>query len=149
MKKIINGKFKYNLFESKGQKKTDKIVLFYHGWGTTADGYSDIAEKIKLEGYTVIVPELIYHDTRNPLETPFEPKVSQNFFWKVVIKSIEEFNEFVYTVGINKKNIILVGSSMGGFIANGIFARETNVFGLANINGSGSFVLSEKNIQKI
>jgi uncharacterized protein len=39
---------------------------------------------------------------------------------------------------------VVAGSSMGGFIANGIFAREPDVSGLANINGSGSFLFSEK-----
>ncbi|MET3727030.1 dipeptidyl aminopeptidase/acylaminoacyl peptidase [Fictibacillus halophilus] len=37
---------------------------------------------------------------------------------------------------------------MGGFIANGIFARQSKILGLANINGSGSFVLSERLFRK-
>ena len=45
--------------------------------------------------------------------------------------------------------IILVGSSMGGFIANGIFASSKNLGGLVNINGSGSFLISEKLFRKM
>ena len=57
---------------------------------------------------------------------------------------IDEFNDFVAELGIPMGNIVLVGSSMGGFIANGIFANHKNLGGLVNINGSGSFLLSEK-----
>ncbi|MDJ0333349.1 prolyl oligopeptidase family serine peptidase [Planococcus sp. S3-L1] len=38
---------------------------------------------------------------------------------------------------------MLLGVSMGGFIANGIYANNPEIAGLININGSGSFLLSE------
>ena len=38
---------------------------------------------------------------------------------------------------------------MGGFIANGIFASSKNLGGLVNINGSGSFLLSERLFRKM
>lgn len=38
---------------------------------------------------------------------------------------------------------------MGGFIANGIFATQENIGGLANINGSGSFLVSERIFREI
>ncbi|PUB11428.1 prolyl oligopeptidase family protein [Paenisporosarcina sp. OV554] len=44
---------------------------------------------------------------------------------------------------------IVAGSSMGGFIANGIFASSKKLGGLVNINGSGSFLLSERQFRKM
>lgn len=143
MKKCIIDKFRYYLFEPKQRIKSEKIILIYHGWGGTVKGYADLAGELLREGYTAIVPEIVFHDTRQSLENHFDKKTMQDYFWKAITESIDEFNEFVTTTGLNKENIIVVGNSMGGLIANGIFAREPNLYGLVNINGSGSFVRTE------
>ncbi|EJS69004.1 hypothetical protein [Bacillus cereus] len=45
---------------------------------------------------------------------------------------------------IQKENIILFGSSIGDFIASGIFFSNIDYAGLISINGSSSFVTSER-----
>jgi len=115
----------------------------YHGWGGSVDHYFSLAEKLAQEGYTVVIPEIIYHDSRSPIDNPFEIKNRQEFFWKVIINSIDEFDEFVRLLQIDKKDLILFGNSMGGFIVTGIYSQQSILGGAASINGSGSFLLSE------
>ncbi|KPL58548.1 phospholipase [Rossellomorea vietnamensis] len=136
--------FKYYSIEPDKQSESNKVIIIYHGWGGSALGYRDLAEELAGEGFNVVVPEIIYHDTRQPLADHFESKTVQAYFWETIITTIDEYHDFMKTVGIDKENVILVGSSMGGGIANGIFAREPMIGGLVNINGSGSFVLTEK-----
>lgn len=142
------GKFKYYSFEHNNKKKNKRVLILYHGWGGTAESYTDLAEELIKDGYIVIVPEIIFNDTRYPLENHFDQVTTQYYFWRTITESIDEFNDFITALEINKRDIVLVGSSMGGFIANGIFARESKLMGLVNINGSGSFVLSERTFRK-
>lgn len=150
MEKIIAKHFKYNLFTPPiHSNKKGLTIIFYHGWGTTADSYNEVAEELARRGYKVVVPEIIYHDSRNALNNPFNRQVMQNYFWKTIFESIDEFSEFMKLLETPWQNTIVVGSSMGGFIANGIFASSRDLGGLVNINGSGSFLLSEKLFRKL
>jgi alpha-beta hydrolase superfamily lysophospholipase len=149
MKKVILKNFKYNLFEPSSFNTNVSTIILYHGWGTDADSYSHFAEDIANKGFRVIVPEIIYHDTRHILDNHFNKEMLQKYFWKTIVESIEEFDEFTEELGIPLQEIILIGSSMGGFIANGIFASSKNLGGLVNINGSGSFLLSERLFRKM
>jgi uncharacterized protein len=144
MQKHTLGKFKYYSTLPRESGNRHKTVIIYHGWGGTAEGYEDVAEELSKEGYQVIIPEILFHDTRQPLDNHFDRETTQQYFWKTIFKSIDEFDDFITELGIHKEDIVVAGSSMGGFVANGIFAREPDVSGLANINGSGSFLLSEK-----
>lgn len=149
MKKVQTHQFKYNLFEPSLQKSTGLIAIIYHGWGTTVDSFNDLAVEIAKIGHTVIVPEIIFHDSRNPLENHFTTETTQNYFWKTIFATIDEFDEFIDEIGILREKIVLVGSSMGGFIANGIFAKQKELSGLVNVNGSGSFMLSERLFREV
>jgi dienelactone hydrolase len=149
MMKKVDKNFKYNLFEPSIHNTNGSTIILYHGWGTDADSYSSFAKDIAKMGFRVIVPEIIYHDTRNLLDNHFNKEIIQNYFWKTIVESIEEFDEFMEELGVPLKKTILVGSSMGGFIANGIFASSKNLGGLVNINGSGSFLVSEKLFRKM
>lgn len=149
MKKVILKNFKYNLFEPFLHNTNVSTIILYHGWGTDADSYSNFAEDIANKGFRVIVPEILYHDTRNIVDNHFNKEVIQNYFWKTIVESIEEFDDFTEELGIPLEQIILLEISMGGFIANGIFASSKNLGGLVNINGSGSFLFSERLFRKM
>lgn len=149
MKKIHIKKFRYNLIEPTIQSSNGLTIIIYHGWGTTVDSFNDLAVEIAKIGHTVIVPEIIFHDSRKPLDNHFTTETTQNYFWKTICATIDEFEEFIGEVGVLKEKLILVGSSMGGFIANGIFARQKELSGLVNVNGSGSFMLSERLFREV
>ncbi|MDN7245337.1 GNAT family N-acetyltransferase [Planococcus shenhongbingii] len=148
MKKVNKGRFAYYIAEPAAGKGTGLTVIFYHGWGTCAKNYLDLAGKIAEEGYVAIVPELVYHDTRHPVENPFRQETVQEYFWKTIFESIDEFEEFMQELGILASKTIVAGNSMGGFIAAGIMARHKQLGGLASINGSGSFLLMERVFRK-
>jgi dienelactone hydrolase len=148
MKKVNINPIKYLLFKPE-HDTIDSTIVLYHGWGTQASSMADTAEEFAKNGYTVIVPEIIYHDTRSPLENHFETSTLLNYFWKTIFESIDEFDEFIEATGVPKQKTFLVGSSMGGFIANGIFATQQDLGGLVNINGSGSFLFTENLFRKM
>lgn len=142
MKKIMVGELIYHLAEPAGNPS--KTVILYHGWGGRVESYQAFAETLVEKGFRVIVPEIVYNDSRKPVENPFEMETVQTYFWKAITESIEEFGAFQKVLGVLETEIILVGSSMGGFIAAGIFARHPQLAGFASINGSGAFVLTEQ-----
>lgn len=142
MKKLQAGKFIYHIAEP--AEKTGKTAILYHGWGGTAESWQVYAEGLTGQGHRAVAPEIVYNDTRNPVDNPFEIETVQTYFWKAIMESIEEFGEFRERLGVPESDIVLIGSSMGGFIASGIFARYPQIAGLASINGSGAFLLTER-----
>ena len=137
MNKVQTQNFKFKLFEPEIQSSGGKTVIFYHGWGTSVESNLDVAQEIASRGHRVVVPEIIYHDTRKPLDNHFNIETTQHYFWKTIYKSIDEFDDFIKQFNVPMEEVIVVGSSMGGFIANGIFANHKNIGGLVNINGMG------------
>ena len=124
-------------------KTTNKTIILFHGWGSTVKKYEEFAKQLALLGFQVIVPEVMYHDSRNGLKNHFLKEVTEEYFWKTIFQSIDESPIFFEEVNISKEQVILMGISMGGFIASGIYARDQHFAGLININASGSFLVSE------
>ncbi|MET4654986.1 dienelactone hydrolase [Exiguobacterium sp. PvP048] len=121
-----------------------KTICLYHGWGSSVTKYEDFARTLSEQGFTVIVPELHLHDSREALTTHFNSGVVERHFWDVVIQSIEESAKLVKQLNVTQADIIWLGVSMGGFIASGIAAKQQGSAGIININGSGSFLFSEQ-----
>lgn len=118
-------------------------ILLYHGWGGTSVSYLAFAKQLADEGFDVFVPELMRHDQREPLDNPFEPDVTTTYFWSVVEQSITEATEIIKQSGWNASDVIVIGVSMGGFIAHGIMARQP-VKALVAINGGGAYLEAER-----
>lgn len=125
-------------------QSTGKTIIIFHGWGSSVKKYEEFARSLSLRGFQVVIPEIPYHDSRSKLENHFTKENTQAYFWKTIFQSIDEAEDLISELGIPKKDVILLGVSMGGFIATGIFANVPGFAGLININGSGSFLLSEK-----
>ena len=142
MKRMMAGKLIYHLVEP--TEEPWKTVLLYHGWGGRVESCRAYAETLSRQGFRVVVPEIVYNDSRKPVKNPFEMETVQTYFWKAITESIEEFGTLQKVLGVPETEIVLVGSSMGGFIAAGIFARHPRVAGFASINGSGAFILTEQ-----
>lgn len=142
MKRIMAGELIYHLAEPASEPLM--TVILYHGWGGRIESYRTYAEALVQHGFRVVVPEIVYNDSRKPVKNPFEMETVQTYFWKAITESIEEFGELQKALGVPETEIVLVGSSMGGFIAAGIFARHPRIAGFASVNGSGAFVLTEQ-----
>ncbi|WP_051524826.1 alpha/beta hydrolase [Exiguobacterium undae] len=121
-----------------------KIIFLYHGWGSSVTKYEEFARMLSEQGFTVIVPELHLHDTRNALGAYFDQGIVERHFWEVVFQSIEESSTLVQQLNVPREDIIWLGVSMGGFIASGAAAKHNGSAGVININGSGSFLFSEQ-----
>lgn len=130
-------------YPAKHQKHRNTICL-YHGWGSSVTKYDEFARMLSGKGFTVIVPELIFHDSRNALGAYFDQGIVEQHFWEIVFQSIEESDTLIKQLNIPKENIIWLGVSMGGFIASGAAAKQQGSAGLININGSGSFLFAEQ-----
>ncbi|MFC4408898.1 alpha/beta fold hydrolase [Chungangia koreensis] len=135
--------FVFHTFGTEG-----KTIILYHGWGSSTRTYIEFASDIAELGFRVILPELPYHDSRDPLESPFRRDITQQYFWKTIFQSIDESAKFFEALQVPLEEIILLGSSMGGFIASGIAAKYPGVAGLISVNSSGSFLTSERIFRK-
>ncbi|WP_019414456.1 S9 family peptidase [Paenisporosarcina sp. TG20] len=148
MKKFVSKKFVNHIY-SQGQSSRGKTIIIFHGWGSSVNNYVEIAEYFSSLGFRVIVPEIMYHDSRHKLEKHFLKEVTQEYFWKTIYRSIDETTLYFEELGVLEEEVILMGISMGGFISNGIYSKGNKFAGLININGSGSFLLSEKIFREI
>lgn len=142
MIKMFDHDFSYYLMKPLHTSSIMNIIL-YHGWGSSASKYLEYTSSLTRKGYTVIIPELVYHDTRNPLTNPFNQKNMETYFWKVIFQSIDECHQWLNRSNIIKESTVIAGVSMGGFIASGVYATA-ELKGLATISGSGSFIYSER-----
>ena len=89
MMKKADKNFKYNLFEPSIHNTNGSTIILYHGWGTDADSYSSFAKDIAKKGFRVIVPEIIYHDTRNLLDNHFNKEKYRIIFGKRLLKVLK------------------------------------------------------------
>ncbi|SNZ15905.1 hypothetical protein SAMN05421503_2791 [Terribacillus aidingensis] len=142
MRKREKVQLPYHMYN--GSDTEAPILFIYHGWGGSTAGYDDLAKELQKEGYKVVLPDIMHHDSRNPIANHFDGKSRQQLFWSTVFQTIDEFEFLISDLAIAMKHILVIGSSMGGFIANGIFARYDEIQGLVNVNGSGAFMLSEE-----
>lgn len=126
----------------------NKTIILYHGWGSSIRNYIELATDLTELGFRVVLPELPYHDSRNPIENPFQPEMTQHYFWRTIFQSIDEAPQLFEALQVSKEEIILFGSSMGGFAASGIAANHPEVSGLISVNSSGSFLSSERIFRK-
>lgn len=125
-------------------KNTGKTIIIFHGWESSVKNYVDFARSLSLCGFKAVVPELLFHDSRGRLENHFSKEITQEYFWKTIFSTIDEVDFLLDELAISKKDTLLLGVSMGGFIASGIYAGSQEFAGLISINGSGSFQLSEE-----
>lgn len=124
-------------------------IVLYHGWGTSIESFNSLGHRMAQAGHRIIIPEILYHDSRNRLKNPFTKEAIHRHFWETIFMSIEEFSDLAIAADLPVSRTVVIGSSMGGFIANGIFSRMPNLAGAASINGSGSFLFTEKRFREI
>lgn len=116
-------------------------VFLYHGFASQKENYSLIAEIFSLYGFRVIVPDAPLHGQR------IAERHLQDDFWPIIVQSVEEFPIlFQYVAdsyGVSPSKSAVYGSSMGGFIATGIFGQHPDLSALVSVNGSGAWTVSE------
>lgn len=127
------------LFTPKDSEKPLPTIIFYHGWSSNKEFQRMRAFILAAVGYQVIIPDGIHHGERNPLEK-YNMEDAQKYFWDTILNNIEESNIIIEKL-ISKYNgdpnkIGIIGHSMGGFTAAGIFTHNPNIKALVVLNGS-------------
>ncbi|PFA19811.1 phospholipase [Bacillus cereus] len=140
------------LLQPTQQDKKITIVL-YHGWGSSMYHQTFLGTILANFGYTVIVPEIIYHDSREPLIDYFSKPIMEQYFWKTILHTVKHDINDLFTCIYESEycldhKIVVLGSSMGGFISSGAFMKDSKIDELININGSGAWMTSEEIFQK-
>jgi len=109
-------------------------VIYYHGSHSSKDFIRFQAMSIASFGYQVIVPDALYHGERGAVE------YNEKYLWEIILKSIEE-SDVLIKRAIEKHEadptrICVMGDSMGGITAGGVFVKHKNLKCLAGFNGA-------------
>ncbi|WP_028307682.1 alpha/beta fold hydrolase [Desulfitibacter alkalitolerans] len=132
------------------QEKERPTIFVYHGWSSQKENYQFMARILAFHGYGVMVPDAPYHGERGILEYE-NVHVMEQKFWRIVIRAVDEFKllleEAHEKLGINSQKVAVMGSSMGGIIASGIFAKDTRIKTLINMNGACAWEDAEKRVR--
>lgn len=126
-------------------------LLYYHGWGSNKDENRFIATLFAYHGFRVVVPDAPLHGERGRLPQYYSAEGYEHF-WEVITNAVEEADELIASMIEQKvadsRKITVVGSSMGGFVASGVFANDPMIKCLVNFNGAPAWEVSEHTFRK-
>ena len=113
----------------------DKIIIYYHGWGSDIESSRFRASIWAAADYPVLVVEEALHGARGSWDYEDAEKLPE-----VVIENMKEFDAILACVRTRfpEKQIVVAGHSMGGITAMGLLARD-EVAGALALNGMGDW----------
>jgi len=106
---VLNNNIKIRYLESEGDNVSDRHILFIHGLGSSADRWLDIPDALSKYYHTIAVDLIGFGGSDKPADINY-----------TIEKFAEFILEFINKKGLNSddnKKIILVGHSLGGYIA--------------------------------
>lgn len=127
-------------------------VIYYHGWSSNKENNLFLGKILAFHGNGVILPDAIHHGERGSLEN-YNVEALRKYFWKVIFNSVNEYRSLtkdaLEKLGIDPNTIAVMGSSMGGFIASGVFASNKEIKCLINMNGASAWEKAENVFKEI
>ncbi len=113
-------------------------LIFYHGWSSDKETQRMRGLILAAAGYRVVIPDAINHGERDALERYGISGADK--FWPTVFKSMDEWDTLigglVARYGINREKVGIIGNSMGGITAGGLYTENQEIKGLVVLNGS-------------
>jgi len=126
-------------FNLKSNKDKIPTIILYHGWSSCKESQRLRGFILANLGFQVIIPDAIYHGERERLED-YEVENAVKYFWPTILNNMEEADKIIdYCIdnlNTDPHRIGLIGHSMGGFTAAGIFTHNSNIRTAVILNGS-------------
>jgi len=128
--------------------ETGKPAILYHGWSSCSEYQLTKASILAVNGYTVFIPEALYHGERGAL-TDYYQKEDYDIFWKTIFRNMEEFPFLSsYIKERFREKPFILGHSMGGLSVLGIGSiHGQDLKGIVCFNGSGDWLMTHLFIQ--
>lgn len=126
------------LFKPKEAKGLLPTIIFYHGWSSNKELQRIRGFILSAVGYQVIIPDAINHGERNPID--YYDINNGKYFWYTILNNLEEapiiIDKLILKYNADPNRIGLIGHSMGGFTAAGVFTHNPKIKTLVVLNGS-------------
>ncbi|MDF2535715.1 MAG: prolyl oligopeptidase family protein [Bacillales bacterium] len=118
-------------------------IVIYHGWASSIYNQQFLANIFNSHGYTVMIPELIGHDSRGKIDDYHAQGSWERNGWQIVIEMVKESQTFIEKLTeepwMKDQKMVLYGNSMGGFIASGVFVQNGKPDSLILVNSTGDW----------
>lgn len=118
-------------------------IVVFHGWASSIYNQQFLASVFNSYGYTILIPEITSHDSRDKLDDYHAQGVWEKNGWRVVIDMVKEstafFEKLTKELWMKDRKLVLYGNSMGGFISSGIFVQSRKPDSLILVNTTGDW----------
>ena len=137
--KVYIGEIPAIVFRPKERKALLPTIIFYHGWSSDKETQRMRGFILASVGYQVIIPDAIHHGERNPIDN-YNMENAGKYFWDTIFNNLDESNviidEIILRYNADPMRIGVMGNSMGGFTAAGVFTHNSRIRVLVVLNGS-------------
>lgn len=138
------------IFRPKETEELLPTLILYHGWSSQKEFQRMRGFILASVGYQVLIPDAIYHGERNPLSN-YDIDNAGAYFWDVIFNNMEEsstiIHELISKYDADPSRIGVIGHSMGGFTASGVFTHNPGLRTLVVFNGSCNWQSSNEMFQ--
>ena len=150
-RKICINKIPAILLRPKGSRGQLSTIILYHGWSSNKEFQRIRGMILSIVGYQVIIPDAIYHGERGNIDYN-DAENMRKYFWDTILKNLDESDDIIDGLisqyDANPNSIGIIGHSMGGFTAAGIFTHNPKVKTSVVLNGSYNWGNSNRIFKK-
>lgn len=126
-------------------------LIYYHGWNSNKDNQIFRLSVFATYGMQVFAPDAIHHGERGVIDYTVPGSLEQ-YFWETVLQNVQESTNIInamvaeHQADLNRMGVM--GHSMGGFTAAGVFAANPQLEALVAFNGSCAWLEMEDFLPK-
>lgn len=122
-------------------------AVYYHGWNSSKDIQRFRLSVFAAWGIQVFAPDAIHHGERGAKDFSSPDSIMQ-YFWETVIQNVQESTAFIGNLisqyQVDPDRIGVMGHSMGGFTAAGVFSANPRLKAMVSFNGSCAWLKMEE-----